>query len=165
MVIDMVARFGPSPRIRGEYGFFCGHDSAGVDHPREYGENVLSEKRQRLREGPSPRIRGESPLTLNHLAACRTIPANTGRMQPCSAHYHQRWDHPREYGENGIDISAWMWFPGTIPANTGRMSACTCAATRCTDHPREYGENDEQYQAATATLGPSPRIRGELRDP
>ena len=31
------------------------------------------------------------------------------------------------------------------------------------DHPREYGENRSGFRAVQGVVGPSPRIRGELR--
>ena len=51
---------------------------------------------------------------------------------------------------------------GTIPANTGRISAFVNCNAVAGDHPREYGENPPMRQTCGRSLGPSPRIRGEL---
>ena len=73
-----------------------------MDHPREYGENPYPFRPCGRPAGSSPRIRGE--FLHGGTISCREgiIPANTGRI---SLH-HQRlsttWDHPREYGENGM---------------------------------------------------------------
>ena len=97
-----------------------------------------------------------------------------------------RWDHPREYGENG-EIKSWRFcflgpsprirgkygFPGvadlllgTIPANTGKILRHQCRTQGLQDHPREYGENMAFQASPISFLGPSPRIRGECnRDP
>ena len=91
---------GPSPRIRGKYGFPCDSDllqgtipantgrirpSHSVvlrvrDHPREYGENALIKARGDAVWGPSPRIRGEYGRPWQIHQRPGTIPANTGRI-------------------------------------------------------------------------------------
>ena len=157
---------GPSPRIRGEYGRpWQIHQRPGTipantgridpkgrskdelrDHPREYGENPISEAISRAVRGPSPRIRGESERRRLSSQVPRTIPANTGRIQNTIISTFILTDHPREYGENeclylGSDPhggpsprirgespprSPLRLFQGTIPANTGRMALNLC---------------------------------------
>ena len=131
---------GPSPRIRGKYGFpgvadlLLGTIPANTgrirpshsvvlrvrDHPREYGENPLPELSRLERLGPSPRIRGEFSSMKSKIGGSGTIPANTGR----------------------------------IGAGDGYISLLP-------DHPREYGENSRAPLMSSTSDGPSPRIRGE----
>ena len=91
------------------------------------------------------------------------------------------WDHPREYGENGVrrnlgegaagssprirgEFCLFTGHPnkgGIIPANTGRMLRGLWALSLTRDHPREYGENDLWDMRKQIAEGSSPRIRGE----
>ena len=91
------------------------------DHPREYGENLVT----------------DPPLRHHGI-----IPANTGRIDTASSLPLSGGDHPREYGENlgtmtapgtpmGSSPRIRGEFPGyleesnplgIIPANTGRIS-------------------------------------------
>ena len=99
----------------------------------------------------------------------------------CTTQCYLRWDHPREYGENG-----WLTCPhrgwwgssprirgeshhigvpasskGIIPANTGRIHFLSRGFCRSRDHPREYGENRGGIFGLPEMRGSSPRIRGE----
>ena len=192
---------GSSPRIRGE----SAHSATGTrririipantgrikpagittpqlrDHPREYGENRSAASPRFLLAGSSPRIRGESRLPIDDAVPRRIIPANTGRMYDDVDDEAESGDHPREYGENAIDLNnaairvgssprirgecTTMWTmkrnPGIIPANTGRITLRYHLARRTWDHPREYGENASTMYTTCYVSGSSPRIRGE----
>ena len=193
---------GPSPRIRGKsevhqvprqlVGTIPANTgkiwlsrrrrSPSWDHPREYGENCEGDQISPLCMGPSPRIRGELTRVRCCVTRKGTIPANTGRIIPRPAHHQLQWDHPREYGENGVSreftygdrgssprirgefdqpLPGGNW-SGIIPANTGRMYAQAEADGLARDHPREYGENYICPGLATFFAGSSPRIRGEF---
>ena len=95
---------GSSPRIRGESasaastccatgiipantGRIHGSDCAQQgcwDHPREYGENTRFLAALASGYGSSPRIRGEYAAMASYGDYSRIIPANTGRIEPCS---------------------------------------------------------------------------------
>ena len=131
---------GPSPRIRGKSSSPpCFHVGNGTipantgkmirgswgftllgDHPREYGENMYITNDTFTGVGPSPRIRGKCGVIVRSPRALGTIPANTGKMQPCSAHHHQRWDHPREYGENKTSQGLMKTRTGPSPRIRGK---------------------------------------------
>ena len=131
--------------------------------------------------GPSPRIRGELEPADSCVHGIGTIPANTGRILPSWLHLTFLTDHPREYGENAIDLNnaairvgpsprirgesdspIYATIPrGTIPANTGRIGWLGAVARNAWDHPREYGENVGLNPITELVRGPSPRIRGE----
>ena len=90
-------------------------------------------------------------------------------------------DHPREYGENGLQLAAasmskgssprirgkWIHSKWTemsnriIPANTGKMCLWFLRAWWGRDHPREYGENYVGGAWCRGGEGSSPRIRGK----
>ena len=157
----------------------------GWDHPREYGENSPFGIQREATKGPSPRIRGESPGEGCFPGSTGTIPANTGRIFLLLSLPRVSRDHPREYGENEAAERALVaargpsprirgecdWFCyysshlGTIPANTGRMVLMAGIVSLGRDHPREYGENSTTGRRSSLSLGPSPRIRGELPQP
>ena len=174
---------GPSPRIRGKYGFpgvadlLLGTIPANTgrirpshsvvlrvrDHPREYGENIVMSMDFIGQFGPSPRIRGE------FFDRCSVVERLT--------------DHPREYGENPLpelsrlerlgpsprirgefsSMKSKIGGSGTIPANTGRIGAGDGYISLLPDHPREYGENVRLILMLSGGQGPSPRIRGEFQ--
>ena len=93
----------------------------------------------------------------------------------------QRWDHPREYGENNLVAGVSFRRPGSsprirgecigktrcsgfariIPANTGRIEPIAPFEGQRRDHPREYGENARSRNRQSVPRGSSPRIRGE----
>ena len=151
------------------------------DHPREYGENRKHLPEIRDMVGSSPRIRGEWRCGILCRACGRIIPANTGRIGHRIADDNERQDHPREYGENGSDVTKELQAAGSsprirgeclesppveaiigiIPANTGRMNNLIPPSINQRDHPREYGENPPRLQPSSLWLGSSPRIRGE----
>ena len=155
------------------------------DHPREYGENKWVADNVVHLVGPSPRIRGELARGEKALCHVRTIPANTGRIVPRGLFLRGLRDHPREYGENVLSFAQWGDHEGpsprirgesrphpvggaqdgTIPANTGRITQVHIRTGRTWDHPREYGENTTRQTHSGCCLGPSPRIRGEYRQP
>ena len=136
-----MSKFGPSPRIRGEYSLIIkrtlptrtipantgriGGESDWVhvdrDHPREYGENSRHERLIDVPIGPSPRIRGELEPADSCVHGIGTIPANTGRISGDGHVPLCGRDHPREYGENGWARHPEHLHVGTIPANTGRI--------------------------------------------
>ena len=161
MLRFMGCRMGSSPRIRGEYVLlnknevvygiipantgriyaYLGVVPQSRDHPREYGENVEIQQRERMITGSSPRIRGECDVIIAFHPVAGIIPANTGRISRNTNEAGNSRDHPREYGENLVfllrrlramgssprirgescrwpsTIAAW----GIIPANTGRI--------------------------------------------
>ena len=151
------------------------------DHPREYGENGFPRFFGDGEAGSSPRIRGEFVGDDGETHALRIIPANTGRMRSSHEKKQDPRDHPREYGENSSLVLVpsllrgssprirgeshvhfpWIINRGIIPANTGRMCTHITPAVAEWDHPREYGENSFLCPRTTASLGSSPRIRGE----
>ena len=114
-----VCASGSSPRIRGEYsaglvfGSWKGIIPANTgrmrcwsaltfscrDHPREYGENILTALNSSSPFGPSPRIRGKSRRVGNLGGGFGTIPANTGKIFKVVRCAGEIPDHPREYGK------------------------------------------------------------------
>ena len=102
------------------------------DHPREYGENVVSQVVGVGSRGPSPRIRGELKPTWDAVAGARTIPANTGRMPFLKSSDRRLRDHPREYGENWVPIDEPVTMPGPSPRIRGESDdvACLLSAVR-----------------------------------
>ena len=112
---------GSSPRIRGKFAHISeiGHCDGIIpantgkiseahgktfinwDHPREYGENIMSGSLQTAPGGSSPRIRGKSQEMVDAYVMGRIIPANTGKIPMRWQRCRWSWDHPREYGENG----------------------------------------------------------------
>ena len=156
--------------------------SMAWDHPREYGENLNLYGLIAFSMGSSPRIRGEFHPVFDGLRGGRIIPANTGRIAGGGCRRSGRWDHPREYGENG-DVERGIQAVegssprirgeyasegqsvlvlGIIPANTGRMSGLVLTLSLLRDHPREYGENEYYTRNNIHGVGSSPRIRGEF---
>ena len=153
---------GSSPRIRGESEPFedgvledgiipanTGRIAASIhpnqefwDHPREYGENLMTLCLMHLLLGSSPRIRGELYSNPAWITRPGIIPANTGRIARSPQQAGSRRDHPREYGENRTEESRQGWKDRIIPANTGRINPAHVSARHRWDHPREYGEND-----------------------
>ena len=153
------------------------------DHPREYGENIVTGESCGRCVGPSPRIRGELFYVVQIVRNKGTIPANTGRIPPIWTPRLLVRDHPREYGENSSLATSTSPLPGpsprirgeclrhiklsrrhrTIPANTGRIPHAASPTTPSRDHPREYGENAISALTWAMPVGPSPRIRGEYR--
>ena len=131
---------GPSPRIRGKYyarrtdqvqigtipantgKIFSSHflPLLAADHPREYGENFTRGVRYIWPFGPSPRIRGKYSLRVVRFGHPRTIPANTGKINPHAQSHLQRWDHPREYGENDFPPHFAVLAPGPSPRIRGK---------------------------------------------
>ena len=99
-MIDVKARNGSSPRIRGEWinnqliyelsgiipantGRIPRNDRNSLidtDHPREYGENSVNENGVIVFTGSSPRIRGEYGVLELDWIGVGIIPANTGRI-------------------------------------------------------------------------------------
>ena len=131
------------PANTGRIDIAGGFVSKARDHPREYGENQLTDLRGCLSHG--------------------IIPANTGRIGHACQLIAEARDHPREYGENdmpipGVDIHPGssprirgecvenprcMSIMGIIPANTERMRTRAATRWKAWDHPREYGENGD----------------------
>ena len=70
------------------------------DHPREYGENVITHNKSFTREGSSPRIRGKWGQCAPRRLRGGIIPANTGKIHRWCYAELRHADHPREYGEN-----------------------------------------------------------------
>ena len=69
------------------------------DHPREYGENVMT--------------------TLDLTGKDGIIPANTGRIEALADHVRKLGDHPREYGENGCMRIRKVRWSGSSPRIRG----------------------------------------------
>ena len=94
----------------------------------------------------------------------RIIPANTGRMVRSVTKVAANGDHPREYGENVVQVTPEIEREGSsprirgewvedlmqegyyriIPANTGRILHDLPHIVQPRDHPREYGENHKR---------------------
>ena len=159
--LDGDTSLGSSPRIRGKWegipeqppidgiipantGKIRQHNIGAFllrDHPREYGENFLIGSITSSHAGSSPRIRGELVWGPRRVVHYGIIPANTGRMNFEAFARLSIRDHPREYGENGLNpmqslqnvgssprirgecvhLSAELGPHRIIPANTGRM--------------------------------------------
>ena len=152
------------------------------DHPREYGENTLSELVLELDAGSSPRIRGKLRNGERTLSWHGIIPANTGKIIRPPSRTEQTSDHPREYGENyALPLSSsfhrgssprirgkydtyniTIYTHRIIPANTGKMNNHSARSVAMWDHPREYGENRLPPAHRCAVRGSSPRIRGKF---
>ena len=172
---------GPSPRIRGESeggkeavkdrrtipantGRIIGdvdHAHVGRDHPREYGENTVVMAENMSIAGPSPRIRGESRLGPHTHLACRTIPANTGRIRWMGSCLAGVADHPREYGENGFQTQHFHSGGGPSPRIRGELINGDTAVRATGTIPANTGRIQRVYRIAVFRCGPSPRIRGE----
>ena len=137
------------------------HAHVGRDHPREYGENTVVMAENMSIAGPSPRIRGESRLGPHTHLACRTIPANTGRIRWMGSCLAGVADHPREYGENGFQTQHFHSGGGPSPRIRGELINGDTAVRATGTIPANTGRIQRVYRIAVFRCGPSPRIRGE----
>ena len=181
LVVGGVDGDGIIPANTGKIQPFHGSPKSKRDHPREYGENIVSRGSVVSGLGSSPRIRGKCWEYYRPAPRWGIIPANTGKISTAQRNTAARRDHPREYGENRIDnikgsldegssprirgkcalrIPHHAW-TGIIPANTGKMSLTLKASQTWWDHPREYGENNPKLSGIVSVSGSSPRIRGK----
>ena len=153
---------GPSPRVRGsrqlrehehdDHGSIpaCagkprragGRTGRRGVHPRVCGEAVPLRLIRKDVPGPSPRVRGSrksghGPVPLGSIPACAGKPKD-------SKGYKSTW--------------------GSIPACAGKPATLVWLDGRQTVHPRVCGEATHGRPSALQRPGPSPRVRGSLRD-
>ena len=153
-----------------------------TEHPRAYGENAARQKLAGMNFGTSPRIRGKPAKTRAEAEILRNIPAHTGKTTPGILTSHRLPEHPRAYGENGLQESIFGILDGTsprirgkreallkelsparnIPAHTGKTAPASVTVTAGPEHPRAYGENGHLVRGGLGIVGTSPRIRGKL---
>ena len=151
------------------------------DYPRVHGGNVLMEPVRHDFDGLSPRARGEHINLAPPLPVWGTIPACTGGTVPSSCPGCPQSDYPRVHGGNlhlhfllsfslGLSPRArgersihspYRLAQGTIPACTGGTYQSSAASTCVGDYPRVHGGNLVPGSVSQATVGLSPRARGE----
>ena len=112
-----------------------------ADHPREYGENFYTAAPSHAVKGSSPRIRGEFATPAARVVGVGIIPANTGRIVRSVTKVAANGDHPREYGENELDLESIADVVGSSPRIRGEYCSPSKLRGAIGDHPREYGEN------------------------
>ena len=128
-------------------------------------------------------MRGKPMQTADKVDEHRIIPAHAGQTaRPCTSSADLT-DHPRACGANSVIAIDAMVVPGSsprmrgklkhlgdlidhrwiIPAHAGQTYRYGCGRHRQPDHPRACGANSRLLQAATTSLGSSPRMRGKQR--
>ena len=153
------------------------------DHPRACGANDWVREFKEISDGSSPRVRGEQNAIVQLVLKLRIIPARAGRTTTTSNSTCAASDHPRACGANPFRVSHRAVTPGSsprvrgeldkkvsdakaariIPARAGRTTSPTGSPPPATDHPRACGANPAVWVSIMATLGSSPRVRGERR--
>ena len=113
----------------------------------------------------------------------RIIPAHAGQTRCERCRRYGRADHPRACGANtSTEGNADSTYgssprmrgkqrafientlkPRIIPAHAGQTDVARWSGNWRTDHPRACGANSRLLQAATTSLGSSPRMRGKQR--
>ena len=111
------------------------------------------------------------------------IPAHAGQTYRYGCGRHRQPDHPRACGANPVRTVPSLWASGSsprmrgkqrafientlkpriIPAHAGQTDVARWSGNWRTDHPRACGANSRLLQAATTSLGSSPRMRGKQR--
>ena len=111
----------------------------------------------------------------------RIIPAHAGQTRCERCRRYGRADHPRACGANtSTEGNADSTYgssprmrgkqrafientlkPRIIPAHAGQTDVARWSGNWRTDHPRACGANSRLLQAATTSLGSSPRMRGK----
>ena len=153
------------------------------DHPRACGANSVIAIDAMVVPGSSPRMRGK----LKHLGDLIDhrwiIPAHAGQTYRYGCGRHRQPDHPRACGANPVRTVPSLWASGSsprmrgkqrafientlkpriIPAHAGQTDVARWSGNWRTDHPRACGTNSRLLQAATTSLGSSPRMRGKQR--
>ncbi len=158
-------------------------DWPGV-HPRVCGEAATGATGAALDAGPSPRVRGSPVADLLGGADAGSIPACAGKPSGGPLAAERGRVHPRVCGEAGAAgaahcggtgpsprvrgslgaIRAGRSMLGSIPACAGKPASRRCGRTGSRVHPRVCGEANACTPLAAVLQGPSPRVRGSLRN-
>ena len=158
-------------------------DQRRTDHPRACGANSSGAFSMIRLIGSSPRMRGKRVGSVPVGILARIIPAHAGQTQSHQRNGKEDADHPRACGANvdlGYDGGASVGSsprmrgkqrafientlkPRIIPAHAGQTDVARWSGNWRTDHPRACGANSRLLQAATTSLGSSPRMRGKQR--
>ena len=154
-----------------------------TDHPRACGANGGLPMAFSWLTGSSPRMRGKRVEPVCDGAEVRIIPAHAGQTAPNRQDACPCPDHPRACGANRrygrfstrpVGSSPRMRGKRPvhhrvhadlriIPAHAGQTSSSPSICQQRPDHPRACGANSRLLQAATTSLGSSPRMRGKPR--
>ena len=133
-------------------------DSAG--HPRESGEQIRPRRVGLPTIGSSPRERGTGSDPQGRTPDDRVIPARAGNSARSALIFS--WSigsSPRERGTDPVPQSPDL-AGRVIPARAGNRTFTSSRRCAAAGHPRESGEQDCLQNAATKSLGSSPRERG-----
>ena len=180
MVADPDARFGLSPRVRGNhdgthaYAYFTGSIPAYAGEPRHQRQR---QKRRRVyprvcggtpvtalvvpsANGLSPRMRGNPACSITIKGRARSIPAYAGgtpsarnwAISTCGLSPRMRGNLFGEMDEGVIG--------GSIPAYAGEPAACAAASRAIVVYPRVCGGTRNRNRTSGGVLGLSPRMRG-----
>ena len=171
------------PAHAGQTARPCTSSADLTDHPRACGANSVIAIDAMVVPGSSPRMRGK----LKHLGDLIDhrwiIPAHAGQTYRYGCGRHRQPDHPRACGANPVRTMPSLWASGSsprmrgkqrafientlkpriIPAHAGQTDVARWSGNWRTDHPRACGANSRLLQAATTSLGSSPRMRGKQR--
>ncbi len=153
-------------------------------HPRVCGAHRVWSATTVETTGPSPRLRGSRPDSNNKVFPQRSIPASAGltasgavrrpvvtvHPRVCGAHAGvgdlPRADggpSPRLRGSPGVPTYQDLTFR-SIPASAGLTVNPAFEAGGSTVHPRVCGAHAAYTGLSGALIGPSPRLRGSLRE-
>ena len=156
-----------------------GESDDGV-HPRVCGGADYRRDSDPVGEGPSPRVRGSRRLRPDPGAGRGSIPACAGEPNPLQAATLRVEVHPRVCGGARRSIPGILPAKGpsprvrgspssrsptgerigSIPACAGEPATWCRNSARSTVHPRVCGGAPVARPRLTATMGPSPRVRG-----
>ena len=134
--------------------------------------------------GPSPRLRGKRGSPAAGSGQARSIPAPAGETSATGRKRPTSWVHPRACGGNEGKVHVQSFDsgpsprlrgkprlldhlpdrPGSIPAPAGETNDGCGRRGLIAVHPRACGGNPYLVASVTGLSGPSPRLRGKLRE-
>ena len=171
------------PAHAGQTARPCTSSADLTDHPRACGANSVIAIDAMVVPGSSPRMRGKLKQLSDLIDHRWIIPAHAGQTYRYGCGRHRQPDHPRACGANPVRTVPSLWASGSsprmrgkqrafientlkpriIPAHAGQTDVARWSGNWRTDHPRACGANSRLLQAATTSLGSSPRMRGKQR--
>ena len=132
----------------------------GRDHPRQRGDDFMPSVGNTAVDGPPPPARGRRLLAVLLDGALGTTPASAGTTTSWRPTARSTTDHPRQRGDDGLQIARFVLRRGPPPPARGRLSAVAPAVLGAGTTPASAGTT------STPTLAPRgrrdhPRQRGD----